>query len=414
MTQSRTPLAAFLRQRRITIRQLSESIGISYDQTRDLVSGASAPGRRSSLALHRWLRAQGAPNVLTLAPTAPSETDATELAAFLREQGVSRRSFAEALGISYDHACDLAAGRSQPGRRLAAALQAWIQGQLEPSTEPTPATATSETTMETLPADYLRPDELEWFDLREDPFDDINDQFMSPTLQALEAELEAAIQRRRVALLTAEPGSGKSTLLGRLAARYRTSSRVRWIAPAIRDPKGFTPAGLVGAVLRGLTGLETGSLSAERRDALLDQTFADLASSSAKPVLVIDEAHRLSAEGFFALKVVWDRQPRPLAVILAGQPSLIGRLQDPAVKGLAIRAHDYRIPPLGRDTGAYLQWRFKVGGGDAYKVFSAAAIDLLAKRAEHPAVLHTLAIRAMRVAKGVGDLRVEASHVGRA
>ena len=140
--------------------------------------------------------------------------------------------------------------------------------------------------------------------------------------EALE-RLRFAVDLRGPALLVAPPGTGKSVLLEALCAELSTSD-VRVIATQLT---ACGPFGLVGQ-LATRYGTPLRRTTAQTAAALLDE----LGRSPKTELLILDEAHRLPDASLEELRLLgqldFDRRA-PFALLLAGQPVLRERLQQP-------------------------------------------------------------------------------------
>lgn len=281
------------------------------------------------------------------------------------------------------------------------------------------STSLTEPPMEFVPREYLTQPELERFGLSADPFDgpeNPEDIFLSTPIRAAEAILWDAVKRRQIVIFTGEPGAGKSTLIRRAYGSARRQKQVRFLSAASLNRKKVTHASLATAILRDLTGRETSSMGQEQRDELLRTTLAD--QRGVFPCLLLDEAHHLSNDALLAIKHVWDSHTlfRQLGVVLVGHPILGQRMTaDPVIREFTMRARVVELLPFdAATTGAYLDWRFARAGGSAKasEIFSASALELLAKRGRYPLLINNLAIRALRAAAPTGRT-VEAEHLGR-
>lgn len=366
----------------------------------------------------------------------------------MRRDGVSFRTLATRLGVTKTSVSRWATGEKEPAADRMADVELAIRelragaprastgaggpprpakptrlrlvGNGDDSTTmtPPPSTPDEETPMQ-ISREYLTPDEMAFFGLERDPFeegDDPDDVWMPPHLRSIESALFAAIRRRDVVALVGAPGAGKSTLLRRLWLRGSREKRVRLIAPATLDRRQISAGTLASAILRDVTGADVSTLGAERRSELLAATLAEQAQQGQFPTLVIDEAHLMNSSALLAIKHIWDSHTlfRQLAVILVGQLPLRDRLRrDPTVRELTGRTRILELPTLAKTTGDYLTWRFDRVGAKVAGVIDARAIDAIALRAENPLWVGNLCVAAMRYAHESGDRRVLAEHVGR-
>ena len=223
----------------------------------------------------------------------------------------------------------------------------------------------------------------DFFGFRERPFDlTPNPRYLVLTDTHREAlsNLEYAIASRKgITLLIGEAGSGKTTLI-RTAIGHQ-SDRVHCVHlsnPALTRAEfiemigerfSLTPASRASkAVLL----LELEALLVARREA------------GTHTVLIVDEAQSLSLELLEELRLLANietESEKLLSVIIAGQPELADRLNDPRLRQLKQRiALRCELRPLdAQETAAYLAGRIKAAGGTAAQVFTREAVTRIHK-----------------------------------
>jgi type II secretory pathway predicted ATPase ExeA len=189
--------------------------------------------------------------------------------------------------------------------------------------------------------------------------------------EALE-RLRFAIDSRGPGLLVAPPGTGKSMLLDTLCASL-PSSDVRVIATALSS---CGPFGLVGQLAMRY-GTPVRRTTAQSAAGLLEE----LGRSAKTEVLVLDEAHRLPDASLEELRLLgqldFDRRA-PFVLLLAGQPLLRERLQQPDFDALWQRliVRTSLAPLTDRESAEYLERRLRTVGARAM-LFRPGAVDLL-------------------------------------
>lgn len=371
----------------------------------------------------------------------------------LQERALSTRAFAAQIGLPRGTVTDWWTGTTPRSPRSRLALQAWCQAEgidvdallasadihdlsrERAARQPTTRTSTRgprgpggggapppgppEDDVQNLTREYLTPDELDWFGLVADPFEDDqpDDLFMPKGLAQIESSLVRAIRGRKIVALVGPAGAGKSAMLRRLWAVSEREKRVRLIAPALMDRRRVTLATLTVAILRDLVERDTSSMAAEARAQLLRTTLADQVQAGMYPTLFVDEAHDLRDEALIAIKRLWDSHTlwRQIAIVMVGQPPLAGRLRsDPTLAELTGRTQLIELPAFSPDAvAAYLSWRIARVGGSVETLFSPTALQAIATRADRPMWIHNVAVLAMRQARLVGDQQVVPTHVGR-
>ncbi|MGH7312743.1 MAG: ExeA family protein [Candidatus Rokuibacteriota bacterium] len=189
--------------------------------------------------------------------------------------------------------------------------------------------------------------------------------------EALE-RLRFAVDTRGPALLVAPPGTGKSVLLNTLCASWLPSD-LRVIATAL---SACGPFGLVGQ-LAARYGTPVRRTTAQTAAALL----AELSDSTKTELLILDEAHRLPDASLEELRLLgqldFDRRA-PFVLLLAGQPLLRDRLQQPDFDALWQRlvVRTSLASLTDRESAEYLDRRPRAVGARA-ALFRPGAVDVL-------------------------------------
>jgi type II secretory pathway predicted ATPase ExeA len=184
--------------------------------------------------------------------------------------------------------------------------------------------------------------------------------------------LRFAIDTRGPALLVAPPGTGKSVLLNTLCASVPPND-LRVIATALSS---CGPFGLLGQ-LAVRYGTPVRRTTAQTAAALL----AELSDSAKTELLILDEAHRLPDASLEELRLLgqldFDRRA-PFVLLLAGQPVLRERLQQPDFDALWQRlvVRTSLGPLTDRESAEYLDRRPRAVGARAL-LFRPGAVDLL-------------------------------------
>ncbi|MCC6303231.1 MAG: AAA family ATPase [Gammaproteobacteria bacterium] len=166
-----------------------------------------------------------------------------------------------------------------------------------------------------------------------------------------------------VLLVTGDAGSGKTSLLRRLLLGANDNWRICHFqaAPEI-------DAALLLEILHKEFSLRPdGSGEGEQRLRLLRESLYSLRHSALIPVLIIDDAHRLTQSALAMLATLtepWQSTDRLLSVVLFGEPEISKRLVAPGLEVLRGRVgHTFDIPPLNEeDTGRYILHRLQAAG----------------------------------------------------
>jgi general secretion pathway protein A len=222
---------------------------------------------------------------------------------------------------------------------------------------------------------------LSFYGLRERPFDlTPNPRYVLLTPRHTEAlsTLQYGIESRKgIVALTGEAGTGKTTLL---RAALSNVDDTGWVV-SVNNPKltrdeflEFLAEGF------GLSGEAAQSKARFVRD--FEQALRDRYETGAPCVLVVDEAQCLSDELLEEVRLLANietEETKLLSVVLAGQPELSARLSDTELRQLKQRiALRCALTALDiRETAAYIAGRIRVAGGEAARVFSREAVQLI-------------------------------------
>ncbi|MFH1771604.1 MAG: AAA family ATPase [Candidatus Omnitrophota bacterium] len=179
---------------------------------------------------------------------------------------------------------------------------------------------------------------LNFYGLKEDPFSvTSNPGFFlecSPHKEALSALLYGIKERKGIILVTGEVGTGKTTLckilLERLDSQVKTS--------LVLNPY-FSPTQLLQAIV------EDFGIIVKKRNKLdiakeLTSFLLKCHASGANAVVVIDEAQNLSARQLEQIRLLTNLETsnaKLLQIILVGQPELMDKINDPALRQIKQR-----------------------------------------------------------------------------
>jgi len=186
------------------------------------------------------------------------------------------------------------------------------------------------------------------------------------------------LSSRSLTLLTGEAGTGKTTLI-RAALESERCRHVRCIY--LNNPVLRTDDFLRLLALKFDLGPESGeskSLLLERLERLLRERQA----AGETTALVIDEAQSLSVELLEEVRLLANIETpsaKLLPLVLAGQPLLGARLEDPSLRQLKQRVTlRCELEPYDvAETGAYVASRIRTAGGEPSRVFSREAVRLV-------------------------------------
>jgi type II secretory pathway predicted ATPase ExeA len=221
-----------------------------------------------------------------------------------------------------------------------------------------------------------------FYGLRELPFElTSNPKYLFFSVRHREAmsNLEYGLSSAKaLTVLVGEAGTGKTTLL-RAALQSERCRNVRCIY--LNNPV-LTRAEFIEMLANRFDlGIEAGQSKTVFLEAL-ERSLRERRSRGEITALVIDEAQSLSLELLEEVRLLANIETpteKLLPLVLAGQPELGARLNDPALRQLKQRvALRCEITPLDlAETAAYIASRIKTAGGQASKLFTREAVVLI-------------------------------------
>ena len=253
----------------------------------------------------------------------------------------------------------------------------------------------------------------EFFGLTELPFElTPNTKFLFHTLQTQEAmsTLEYGLSSgKAMTVLIGEAGTGKTTLLHAALK----SERCRDITCVYIN----NPALTRGEFIEMLSGrFNLSADAAESKTTLLDElttVLRDRMDRGQRTALVIDEAQALSQELLEEIRLLANTETetqKMLPVVLAGQPELKDRLNEPALRQLKQRVtlRCEIVPFTLQETAAYIAQRIRTAGGDAVRLFTREAVLAIHDRSGGiPRTISVMCDNALLTAFGLGRKPVD-------
>lgn len=222
----------------------------------------------------------------------------------------------------------------------------------------------------------------DYYGLRELPFDlTPNPSYLYLTTSHREAlsNLEYGLSTAKaVTVLVGEVGTGKTTLLRAAAA----SDRCRHVYCVHVNNPTLTRSEFVEILARAF-GLS--AQAGQSKAVLLAELEAILRERRSRhqiTALVVDEAQSLSAELLEEIRLLANIETathKLLPLVLAGQPELGARLDEPGLRQLKQRvALRCEIAPFElAETAAYIASRIRTAGGEASRLFTREAVTLI-------------------------------------
>jgi len=225
-----------------------------------------------------------------------------------------------------------------------------------------------------------------FYGLTEFPFDltsDLKFLLLTPKHQEALAHLEYGTSvGTGITLLIGEAGTGKTTLLRRVLASKQPLAQARFVLltnPAL-NRREFYDCLADGFGLSSMAARSKAVFLRELERALIREIAQRL--SEIPRVLVIDEAQSLSDELLEEVRLLANIEletQKLLRVVLAGQPALADRLNEPGLRQLKQRVGlRCRLDPLDlNETATYIAHRISVAGGSPGTAFSREAVTAI-------------------------------------
>ncbi|TMO54119.1 hypothetical protein CWC21_16675 [Pseudoalteromonas phenolica] len=251
-------------------------------------------------------------------------------------------------------------------------------GYYDPAPKVQPITDIEEVEFEMLSANAKR-----FFKLRRDPFeneitseDDVL--FLDSHRVILEDMLSAASAGSMIALF-GECGSGKTIIRRAFIHQVQQDHPdVILIQPARLDRRKITAESISTAICRALQVKHRPS--AEERDAAIEEALIESANNGHLHLMVIDEAHDLSADVIKLLKRIWELTHgfrRVMGIVLIGQSELQKKLSGQHVREFSWRCNQIKMPPLGVHVPQYIRHKFARVGINADDIFVGDAMSAI-------------------------------------
>jgi type II secretory pathway predicted ATPase ExeA/cell division septation protein DedD len=262
-----------------------------------------------------------------------------------------------------------------------------------------------------------------YFGLREKPFSLAADPrffFTQSGHGSAFSTLAAGIKLREgILVLTGEVGAGKTTLCRAVLQSLDRKTFAAFVSDPFLSREDLLKTLLVDFGVISPDEIRRGALRGASRGDLshpLHEFLASLVPLRAFAVVIIDEAHSLSAELLDEIRVLSDLEagPKLLQVFLVGQPELETRLAEPGMRQLSQRISVHcELPPLSAaEVRGYIAHRLEVAGNDGRIRVSEAAVEAIhAAAGGIPRVINLLCDRALTRAAQLESTLVDADTV---
>ena len=257
----------------------------------------------------------------------------------------------------------------------------------------------------------------EFYGLRELPFElTANSRFLFLTgrqREALSILQYGLLSAKSLTLLVGDAGTGKTTLI----QAALESERCREVHCVYLNNPMLTAADFVTLLARRF---QLGPEAAQSKSILLERLESKLRESRAAGqviALVVDEAQSLTTELLEEVRLLANIETptdKLLPVVLAGQPELAERLEQPDLRQLKQRVAlrcDLEPFELG-DTAAYIASRIHTAGGVPASLFTQEAVRLIHDRSHGiPRVINVICDNSLLSGMALGHTRVERAMV---
>jgi general secretion pathway protein A len=227
--------------------------------------------------------------------------------------------------------------------------------------------------------------------------------------EALSGLIYTISARKGFSVLTGDAGTGKTTLL-RALIRSCTSARFSVILNPTLSIKDFLELALLDF------GIHEVPDSKAQRIMKLQDFLVKLYEAGIPPVLIIDEAHKLSPEILEEIRLLTNFETsdqKLLQIVLAGQTELKALLNREDLRQLKQRIEiRLEVKPLSSpEVGTYMMHRWARAGGDTLP-FTAGAIAAVAS-ASHgiPRLINSICDNALLTAFGDEKRVVGVDHI---
>jgi general secretion pathway protein A len=254
---------------------------------------------------------------------------------------------------------------------------------------------------------------LSFYGLSEAPFElTANPKYLFFTAQHREAlsNLEYGLSTAKpITLLLGEAGTGKSTLL-RAALE---SDRCRQVSCVYLDNPTLTRDEFIETLA---SRFDLGAAAERSKATLLGGLQSVVSERQARgeiTALVVDEAQALPDALLEEIRLLANMESgtaKLLPVVLAGQPELAGRLNEPGLRQLKQRiALRCELKPLNLpDTASYIASRIRTAGGDPGKIFTREAVTLIHEYSHGvPRTISVMCDNAMMSAFALDEPRID-------
>jgi general secretion pathway protein A len=254
-----------------------------------------------------------------------------------------------------------------------------------------------------------------FFKFSEEPFRaDPDPKFLFPAgshQEALDSMEKGIKDRKGFVLITGEPGIGKTLLIRHFLGTLEPGMKT----VPIYESESLTLEELLEKILQAFDQPVTN----RTREALveqLDDSLAKLQNRQESPVILIDDAHRLSKDilADLALLCDWEGGESGFFMVLAGLPEFEGRLEAEELKPLKKRiVHRCLLRPFSaEECQDYIESRLQKVNSGIFQVFTPEAVSLICSHSRGvPKKVNILCDNAFLIGFGLQQKIVDAEVV---
>ncbi|MGH9941241.1 MAG: ExeA family protein [Pyrinomonadaceae bacterium] len=255
----------------------------------------------------------------------------------------------------------------------------------------------------------------EFYGLKELPFaltPDPRFVYFTPSHTEVMANLHYGIESGKgLIVVTGEVGTGKTTVLRWMMQRLARTVLVGYI---------FNPRLTVPEFYQSIARVLNVKEWQNKADLLfaLGRTLAERHALGLRTVLIIDEAHGLSANVLEEIRLLSNYETdvaKQLQIVMTGQPELRAVLNEPSLRQLKQRvALRCQIKPLPNieETERYVKARLLIAGAERADIFTPSAIDFVYRCSEGiPRQVNNLCDNALLTGFAAGEHMISRSIV---
>jgi type II secretory pathway predicted ATPase ExeA len=259
----------------------------------------------------------------------------------------------------------------------------------------------------------MLPDEcLEKFGLKKHPFlpGDLPSKqlWKNANIISTENQILQAVKQRHFLLVYGDVGTGKSLILQSILKKIEKLPRqiLVYISPLFVE--NFTGPYIAVSLIEKITNIKAPNTN-KRRESALSKAILKAEQENKRVALVLDECHRLTNQMLMHLKRFYEGlgvHQSKLAVILIGQPSILGKLEEFDLREVKYRLTATEINPFAfekeKNIQEYIEHKIKCAGREE-PLFSDGAITAISERCETPLQVNILCTNSIHQAWTTND-----------